>query len=176
MNTFNNYADKAIISVDSPEGIMLNGHSVHSIFCHKNKNVLDQRMYWIVNNYTNYENIDKRPYYEYYKANINDTYNQYEIIEKLLPSPNYEYEDDIDIHYRELNNKYAALAKLNEKLQQNNNEIPEITEPYEYQESTESEYQSTIEEYDDDIYIETDEEYYEMCLDDQEYEDDDYDY
>lgn len=180
MNSFHSYTDNALYTNCSPEGIMLNGHTVFLTAC-KRDNMKDQRMHWIVNNFTNYENVDKRPYYEYYKSYISDVYNEYEVLDKkhldtvIEDTP---YEDDIDIHYRELANKHAALAKLNERIC-SCNEMPEDTELFEYQESTDeiSEYQSSVDY--DEYYLDTDydnDAYYEKCLDNEEYEDDDFDY
>lgn len=175
MRQFHEYSENALYTNNTPEAIMLNGHTVFLI-ANKNDNTKDKRMQWVVNNYTDYDNVDKRPYYEYYKNNIADDYNEYEVCEMLdrepTPFMNKTYEDDVDIHYRELGNKYVALAKLNERLQRN--ETPEIIEPFEESIAESTEYQSSLEY--DDLCSEGYDEYCEKCLDNEQFEDDDYDY
>jgi hypothetical protein len=175
MESFHQYADNALYNQQTPEAIILNGHTVFWT-ANKSNSLKDQRMNWIINNFVDYENIDKRPYYTYYKKNITDICQDYEVLDIQAPEQEPIYDDDITIHYQELANKYAALARLNDQLLSKCDEIPECSDAFEYQYSMPEsiEYQSTL-EYDDE-YMETDEEYYERCFDNEQYEDDDYDY
>lgn len=169
---------------------MLNGHTTFLMSKPEfRQGIKDHRMQWITNQYTNYENVDKRPYYEYYKNNVNDNYpgifapppcfyNQM-IRDERREAEQQQKEnenDDIAQHYRELAAKYTYLASLASQQASTDTRVEKAAEDdfvptensYESSTADELEYQST--DYYDDTY-DWDEYYDNEC-----YEDDDYDY
>jgi hypothetical protein len=125
--TFQTYANNLFSNFnDDPESVMLNGHTTFLMSKPEyRQDIHKHRMQWIVNNYTNYENVDRRPYYQYYKNNITDDYEG-----TFNPPPCFYNEmirqqrkqaedklkedetDDIAQHYRELASRSEKLAKL----------------------------------------------------------------
>lgn len=119
MEGFNTYINNTFTDCMSPENIMLNGYTVFLMSQPEYKEDIDivkfKRMNWLINNYTEYENIDKGQYCDYYKKNICDNYN---VSTKHIYEENQSkyIEDDIDIHYAELGIKYKGLADLNARM------------------------------------------------------------
>jgi hypothetical protein len=183
MQNFHNFANTAIYNSSSPDSIMLNGNTTFVMSQIDNSSdIMKNRMKWIVNNFVNYDNVDKRPYYEYYKSHIYDNYVPVKYESKPI---HYKREDedrdDIDIHYADLNIKYSRLAELNAQL------IAPPTNPYDddrysnndmdYEEEDnneilELEYESDT-DYDDDYDINDE---WDEYLENEYYEDDDYDW
>lgn len=180
MDAFHTFVNQ-VLANQTELAMILNGYTTF-LMADKTKRdaIKDYRMDWFVNNYINYDNIDKRPYYEYYKNNIKDTYPgvfdpssclfsqmcKEELRQKELEQKEYEeyYNDDIAMHYREIGNRHLTRWDMMK-------EDSECMSVYEESEtsSEEPEYDSYISEYDD-----YDDKYYEDDL--IEYEEDDYDY
>jgi hypothetical protein len=130
MENFHEYAVNALTNL-SPEGNFLNGHTTFLMCnpCYR-PDIKDHRMQWIVNNYTNYDNVDSRPYYEYYKNHIPDNYPGVfnpppcfynEMIREERRAVDAEDNDDIAQHYRELAARYADLLHP-KNLDENNDD------------------------------------------------------
>lgn len=181
MQTFHNFAHTAIYDSKSPDNIMLNGHTIFFISHVDNlTDIHKNRMNWVINNFVDYDNVDKRPYYEYYKSNIYDNYIPMKYESKPLQFKAQEYQDDIDIHYEELNIKHARLVELNAQLtanqNQNDDERYSINDmDYEDEDSNETielQYESDT-EYDDDYDINDE---WDEYLENEFYENDEYDW
>lgn len=182
MQSFDNFVNQILNNQREALAIILNGYTT-ALMANKDKrdNIKDYRMDWFVTNYTDYENVDKRPYYEYYKNNINDTYSgvfnpppcwynemiREERRQKEVEQKEYDeyYNDDIAMHYREIGNRHLTRWDMMK-------EDSECMSEYQESESSEEEIDrdSYISEYDD--YDDTG--YYDEVQ--TEYEEDDYDY
>lgn len=207
MQAFHNYTDNLLNNVPEQyqteteaQRLMLNGYTVFLMSRPEyRQDINNHRMQWIVNNFTNYEDVDKRPYYEYYKNNIVDDYsgvfnpppcfyNEITRQERKEAADNLrELEmDDIAQHYRELAERYETCAKYMKLCRYNrgtyqttqNKDQDDLDEHIEYplsefdEKSTRS--QSDCVDYQDTDYDDTydwDELYENEC-----YEENDYDY
>ncbi len=181
MQTFHNFANTAIYDSKSPDNIMLNGHTIFLVSHVDNSTDIHMnRMKWVINNFVNYDNVDKRPYYEYYKSHIYDNYIPMKYESKPLLFKSEDIQDDIDIHYADLNIKHARLAELNAQLtanqNQNDDERYSINDmDYDDEDSHETielQYESDT-EYDDDYDINDE---WDEYLENEYYENDEYDW
>lgn len=177
MTDFAKYIED-IVSNNSPEADLLHGYTTFLMLNPANRlDIKDYRMRWFVNNYTNYDNVDKRPYYEYYKNNITDQYsgvfNPPSCIfykeERQKESEKQEelerYNDDIEVHYREIANRHMRKChNTNDDM-----ENPEVFDENETQTDD-----NDISSYtDNDDYYDFDDP---MFYEETDYEEDDYDY
>lgn len=181
---FDNFVNNSINNENDPNAIFLNGYTTF-MMCNKDnrENIKEYRMNWLINNYVNYENIDKRPYYEYYKNNINDTYSGVfnpppcfynEMIreerrkeEEARKEWEEYYNDDIAMHYREIANRHLTRWDM---LKEDQDCISYVEENESY--NSEDDKDSFLEYEDEDYYY--DDEYYDDMS--EVYEEDDYDY
>lgn len=177
---FSTYANE-ILTGQSPMSVLLNGHTTF-LMTDKSKrnNIKTYRMDWFVTNYTNYENVDKTAYYDYYQKHINDSYSgifdpppcfynemiREERRQKELEQNEFDeyYNDDIAMHYREIANRHLTRWDMLK-------EDSECMSLFEESETgdIDNAYDSYMSDYDD-----YDDQYYEDTQ--TEYEDDDYDY
>ncbi len=180
----NSFVNEIIDNEQEPMAIILNGYTTF-LMCNKRKreNINEHRMNWFVNNFVNYDNIDKRPLYEYYKNNIKDTYSGIfnpppcfynEMIreerkkqEEAQKEWEEYYNDDIAMHYREIANRHLTRWDM----------MKEDDECISYAEEDDESYNSdddndSIMAYEEDDYY--DDEYYEDAS--EYYDDDDFDY
>lgn len=180
MEAFQTFVNQ-VLANQTELAMILNGYTTFLMADRSKRDAIkDYRMHWFVNNFTNYDNLDKGAYYEYYKNNIQDSYSgifdpastpfsqmfREEMLQKELEQKEYEeyYNDDIAMHYREIANRHLTRWDMMK-------EDSECMSLYEESESsvTDNEYDSYFSEYD-----EYDDSYYEDDL--VEYEEDDYDY
>jgi hypothetical protein len=88
---------------------------------HTNRtDILDIRKTWVINNFVDFKSVDTTEYYEYYEKNIQDPYAGTRFNPPAGFANNDEInniveEDDIDIHYRDIANKYEILMKRFER-------------------------------------------------------------
>lgn len=146
--------------------------------CDRNtrQKIHDTRKKWVISNFVEYKNVDTEEYSIYYDNNVVDTYSGV-----FAPPPcrmnseekeeNEIYqEDDIDIHYRDIANKYTNITNM-QKYQKDEEEDEEVyyTE-YESDYSQDNGYTSLtefsdfddyddVDDYDEDIYFEDDYDY-----------------
>lgn len=185
---FDNYSNTIINDSNDYMSILLNCHTTFMMTHNKNNNfnIKNNRMDWIISNFTDYNNVDKEPYYEYYKKNINDNYSlvfnppscfhnemerqeKYKIEEQKKEFDDY-YNDDVTIHYRDILNKYSKSSynhvDVDDDIEDNYSEI--------FSNSSSS---FCDEDYDSYDYADYDE-YYDELLNEQQsdFEEDDYDY
>jgi hypothetical protein len=180
--SFTSFVNNTINNENDPNAIILNGYTTF-LMCKKNErnNIKEHRMEWMVNNYVNYDNVDKRPYYEYYKNNIQDPYSGIfnpppcfynEMVReerKKQEEAQKEWEeyhnDDIAMHYREIANKHLTRYDMMK-------EDSECMSDLDYQESIkdEEDNESYITEEENDYYNDDNDDFSEY------YEDDDCDY
>ena len=182
MQNFHNFANTAIYDSSSPDSIMLNGNTIFVMSQVDNaSDIKNNRMNWIINNFVNYDNIDKRPYYEYYKSQIYDNYIPVKYESNTYGNKNEDFLDDIDIHYADLNTKYARLAELNAQLTAPENPCDDDRysnlhdmdyDEEDNNETLEIEYELDT-DYDDDYDINDE---WDEYLENECYEDDDYDW
>lgn len=170
---------------NSDEFERLNGYTT-AMMCnhHKRNDIKKYRKEWFVNNFTNFNNIVKQQYYDYYDKNITDTYSgqfapppcfsnahdrylreEEERIKKEIED--YQH-DDVYLHYIDNSNKYDTIVKM----QQYNNEEHSENEESFYESSHESSENISIYSDMDDY---NDDDYYDVFDDETQYEDD-YDY
>jgi|LakMenE09Jun09ns_1017247.scaffolds.fasta_scaffold00102_2 hypothetical protein len=182
MQQFDYFVNNIMQNTKDPMAVMLNGHTTFLMRdTEQRKAIHEHRMKWFIDNYLNYENIDKRPYYAYYQNHIKDEYMgvynpppcfynemiREERRQKELDQKEYDeyHNDDIAIHYRTL-----ALRHLTRQdMMREDSECISIRDDDEF---------TVDDEYDDTSYMSYDE-YYD--IDDyeeyqSEYEEDDYDY
>lgn len=187
---FLNYANNVLyqtgqtVHTDLPEAVMLNGYTTF-LLSNKVANISEKRMNWIIDNYCNYEHIDKVPFQKCYIENIKNTKctNVVPVMPVMhtVPDNEQKWEDDVGIHYRELANRNAALVEYNKRLlMKSDASLDDDINFAEYVEESETDmddYQSTIDDEEGyDMYDEYDageiDDYYDRFF---EYEDD-YDY
>jgi hypothetical protein len=168
-------------NANDPFAVILNAYTTFLMRdIEKRKNIYNYRMQWFVDNYLNYDNIDKRPYYEYYKNNIQDSYHGIydpppcfynEMIREERRKQEEEQKDcdhDLELHYHCLSLRHLTKWDVLQ-MQQDANECMSYTE---------DDTQSDNDTYENDSYMSYDEyDDYDDYDDYQtEYEDDDYDY
>lgn len=183
MEDFHLFVNNAM-NTNMPDSILLNGFTTFLMRDpEKRQNIYKYRMQWCVENYTDYSNIDKRPYYEYYQNNIQDMYpalynpppcfynemlreerKQHEMQQQELDEY---YNDDIAMHYREIANRHLRRSEM---LKEDSECEFEYEDESEDEEKSEKSYISDCEDYD---YNEEDDYYDEYMTDTYE---DDYDY
>lgn len=170
--------------------ILLNGYTTF-MMCNENnrKDIKQYRMHWFVENYNNYDNVNKIPYYDYYKNNITDNYSGVFnpppcFYNQMMRDIDYEekckkqeeqdeYNDDIAMHYREVANRHLRKCNNQNTINDDNDSLLYEDEYEEYEDNiTDDIYEENSYESD---YIDTDayNENYDMQS---EYEEDDYDY
>lgn len=183
MQQFHSFVNEVMQNTNDPRSVVLNGYTTYLM---KNpefrKDIHELRMKWFVNNFVDYDNIDKRPYYVYYKDNIKDEYPgvynpppcfynemiREERRQKELEQKEYDeyHNDDIAMHYRALGLRHLTRWDM----MREDSECISIVDDEEV---------NTEDDYDDSSYMSYDEyddndEYYEEYQ--SEYEEDDYDY
>lgn len=188
-NLLNNSASEDAYADTDAESVMLNGHTTFLMSKPEyREGIHKHRMNWIINNYTNYENVDKRPYYEYYKDNVSDEYKgtfdpppcfYNEMIRKERRNAEQQLKeqetDEIAQHYKELATKSEFLAKYSNTKDQLDiyDQATEET-MYEFEDSSDSCDDDDIDDqdtdYDDNTYN------WDDWLDSEYYEENDYDY
>lgn len=175
---FSDYVNNALYNSNSPEGMMLYGHTVFEMSRTDDISYLkESRKRWIINNFVNYENCNRQSYNDFYNNHISDNWNTLLCKRIEFAKDNVEYDDDVDKHYKLMALKNDSLVKLNEMLlSKNNDNLAEDNESYiSEDEDTDNEsvgYFSTSDSYDEEEY----DDYYDKCLDEEGYEEDDYDY
>ena len=183
MESFQGFVNQVNNNNYDPMAVLLNGHTTFLMCNKKNReNIKDHRMNWFVNNHVNYDNIDKRPYYEYYKNNVTDSYSGVfdpppcfynEMIreerrkqEEAQKEWEEYYNDDIAMHYREIANRHLTRWDMMKE----DSECMSFVDDYESHKSDDD--TDSLVGYDDDDYY--DDEYYDDMS--EYYEEDDYDY
>jgi len=146
--------------------------------CDRNtrQKIHDTRKKWVISNFVEYKNVDTEEYSIYYENNVEDSYSGV-----FAPPPcrmNFEekeenevyQEDDIDLHYRDIANKYTNITNLQKyQKDEEEDEVMYCTE-YESDYSQDNGYASLTEfsdfddydegnDYDEDIYFEDDYDY-----------------
>lgn len=142
--------------------------------CNRNtrQKIHDTRKTWVINNFVEYKNIETTQYSDYYDRNVKDSYsgvfnppccplNAAEKEEKQ----SYQ-EDDIDVHYRDIANKYTNIMKMHQKeddeISYHSEDDSEYSQELGYTSMTEiSDYDDyeDYDDYDDDAYYEDDYDY-----------------
>jgi hypothetical protein len=179
---FHTFVHSIMQNDKDPYAVILNAYTTFLMRdIEKRKHIYDYRIKWFVDNYVNYDNIDKRPYYEYYKNNIQDCYHGIydpppcfynEMIRderRKQEEEQKECDHDMVLHYHCLSFRHLTKWDLLQ-MHQDTNECSSYIE---------DDIQSDDDTYDNDSYMTYDEyDDYDNYYDDyqSEYEEDDYDY
>lgn len=182
MQSFHNYVSDTLNDNNSADAFLLNGHTTFLMCNTDNRdNINEHRMNWFVNTY---DNQNKQELFNYYKDNIKDTYSGVfdpppcfynEMIRKEREHyklTEEEKNDDINIHYEELEYRHLMNVHIMNKLSNNdeydNNEIPS------YLEEVDNDTNSVAN--DSEYYVSDASEYNEYEDYESEYEEDDFDF
>ena len=171
MGSFGDFVS-TVFQKETPVFEYFNGFTTISM-CNPEKrmNILDIRKTWVINNFVDFASVDTKQYYDFYEKNVQDPYagtcfNPPPCFANNDETPDNVEEDDIDIHYRDISNKYEILMKRFEKEEDETSYISETKS----EDSQDFDYMSLTDYTDFDDVIE--EEFY----DELSCGDDDYDY
>ena len=135
MLQFHNYVSNTLNDANSSDAILLNGHTTFLMCNTENRDHINEhRMNWFVNTF---DSSKKEELSNYYNNNIRDTYsgvfdpppcfyNEMIRNERILAEE--ERNDDVNIHYEELEYRHLMnvhiMNKLSNNDEYNSNEIP----------------------------------------------------
>lgn len=175
MDSFTEFVS-TVFGKDDPLSEYFQAYTTVSM-CNRNtrQKIHDTRKRWIINNFVEYKNVDTEEYSIYYENNVEDSYSGVFApppcrlnVEEKEENEVYQ-EDDIDIHYRDIANKYAIITNLQNYQKDDEDEVSNYIE-YETDYSHDNGYISMtefsdfdeyddIDDYDEDIYFEDDYDY-----------------
>lgn len=163
MNGFHDYVLQNMNGVHD-HSYILSGYTTFLMSKSETRNqIFDARKSWFVNNYTNYENNrNKQELYDYYNNNITDTYSyKYDPPpcifneidrqkQKEVDENNERYNDDIEVHYRDISNRHLTYKVKNEEptIENECSDFEDNTETF----STEDENNEMYDDYYNDNY------------------------
>jgi hypothetical protein len=183
MQPFHNYVSNILNDTNSADAVLLNGHTTF-LMCNEDKRdqINDHRMNWFVNTY---DSPNKQELSDYYKDNIKDTYSGIfdpppcfynETIRKERENSKLleeEKNDDVYIHYEELEYRHMMNVHIMNKLS-NNDEYDNNDIPSSYLEDEDNDTNSVVN--DSEYYASDVSEYNEFEDYESEYEEDDFDF
>lgn len=182
---FHSYADN-VMGNRMPQSEIFNGHTTF-LMCNRNnrEDIRTHRMNWLITNYLQYDceaDVKKdlkdirdvyKDYHDYYNTNISDSYSGrfdppgcfYNYLSKLddmdrvkyIRECEERYNDDIEMHYRDISNRYNATNQHDATLSDEDFEETYESDGYDTGYVTQSEVIDEYDEYDDfdDYYDET---------------------